>query len=177
MTWPDARVTRTVKRRLFQTETLPNGYSPEMIVLVFLLIGVGVLVGSIVSGLVVDRMGSTTPIAACLLAGAACLTAFGLSGLSASVGAVCLFLWAGSTFALAAPAQARLMRIDPANASLLLALYNSTLYIGAAFGAALGGQVVRYLPPVNLLYIASALLILALVAFSASTYSLPPARR
>ncbi|GHO71722.1 MFS transporter [Ktedonobacter sp. SOSP1-52] len=129
--------------------------------------GVGVIIGNVSGGTISDRLGEKRP----LLIGLFLLTlTFALLPLACTsiLGAsIALFLWGLISSAIFTPQQHRLLALAPQHANVILALNNSTLYLGIAFGSAVGGialQIVsvQILPWIGATIIALALLVLFL---------------
>jgi DHA1 family purine base/nucleoside efflux pump-like MFS transporter len=68
-------------------------------------------------------------------------------------GAIMLFFWGLLFGLLYTPQQQRLLNQAPEHANVILALNNSTLQLGIALGAAVGGLVLRVLPFTHLPWI------------------------
>ena len=54
---------------------------------------------------------------------------------------VVFFVWGVAGFGMMAPQQSRLAALGPTQTPILLSLNSSMLYLGTAFGAAIGGAV------------------------------------
>ncbi|MGH6979678.1 MAG: hypothetical protein ACREFC_00585, partial [Stellaceae bacterium] len=76
---------------------------------------------------------------------------------------VVMFLATMSNWACFAAYQARIMRIEPDNASVLIALVNTGVYMGNAIGAAIGALWLKAIPVTSLPYAAAATIAVALV--------------
>ncbi|MDX8504787.1 hypothetical protein RFM40_05445 [Mesorhizobium sp. VK22E] len=85
-----------------------------------------------------------------------------------------LIVWSFTGWATFAPQQSRLLSIEPENGPLVIALNNSTIYLGSALGAALGGLLIaKGLPASALHWTTATLLLTALAAFGASMRQSP----
>ena len=148
---------------------LAERHSPGAIVALFLVYGLGGLAGSQAGGRLADRFGPTLPIAACLTIGALNLAVLGLASANTVTLGLCLAVWSFFGWATFAPQQSRLLGIEPQDGPLVIALNNSTIYLGSAAGAAIGGALVgRGLPASELHWAAAALLVAALASFAIS---------
>jgi MFS transporter, DHA1 family, inner membrane transport protein len=142
---------------------LETHYALETVPAFLVVYGLGGLAGSQLGGRLVDIYGATRPLLAALSLFTLLEVALPFS-LSA-VWATCATL-AGLTlcsWACFAPIQTRAVAAEPANANVIFALINSSVFLGGALGAALGG-VLLDLMPVTGLPLAAALLTGAAVA-------------
>jgi predicted MFS family arabinose efflux permease len=135
----------------------------------FLLVnGLGPMIGNWLAGSIVDRIGSTRPIFVSLVALIIIepLLAFMTHSI---VGAVLiLFLWGLCVPLLFTPQQHRLLFLAPEHANVILAVNNSTFYLGIAGGAALGGLALRSISIAQLGWLGAIGILLALVLFTLS---------
>lgn len=128
-------------------------------------IGVGSVSGNLLSGIVVDRFGPNRPIIFFLIALASIESLLALTT-STFIGSILmLFIWGMSSALLFTPQQQRLLRAAPEHANVILALNNSTLYLGIAGGAALGGLALRSVAVTQLNWIGAGCILLSLVPF------------
>ncbi|WP_126557347.1 hypothetical protein [Dictyobacter kobayashii] len=79
-----------------------------------------------------------------------------------------LFIWGMAISQLFIPQQHRLLSVAPEHANVILALNNSTFYLGIAGGAALGGLALRSVPVTQLGFIGAGFVLLALLLFTLS---------
>lgn len=148
---------------------LAERHAPDAVVALFLVYGLGGLAGSQAGGHLADRFGPARPIAACLAVAAANQALLGLSAASTMTLGAALVAWSFTGWATFAPQQSRLLAVEPANGPLVIALNNSTIYLGSALGAALGGVLVAHgLPASGLHWATAGLLAAALAAFGLS---------
>jgi MFS transporter, DHA1 family, inner membrane transport protein len=144
-------------------------HSPNAVLLLFLIYGAGGMLGSQLGGWLADRYGSTIPVAICLSLGVLIQLVFGLAQETFATFATVLFLWSFTGWATFAPQQSRLLTIEPSNAPVVIALNNSTVYLGSACGATLGALLLaRGVPALALHWATGTLLALALVVFCSS---------
>ena len=150
----------------FLGSALAERHPPNTVVFLFLAYGAGGMIGSQLGGRLADRFGSTVPIAACLAASVLIQATLGMgNGAPAIVGAL-LFAWSLAGWASFTPLQSRLLAIEPANGPVVIALNNSTVYVGSAAGATLGAFLLaRGVPATALHWATATLLILALLVF------------
>ena len=127
----------------------------DNIALLLLGYGLGGLSGSQMGGRLVDRFGTTAPILACVSVNIANLALLNITGGSVFGAAAALFVIAFSGWAAFPAQQSRLLTLEAAHGSLVLSLISSTIYIGSASGAALGGLLLARGAPSALPYAAS----------------------
>ena len=77
--------------------------------------------------------------------------------------ALALFVWGIAGSLVFIPQQHRLLGLAPQHANVILALNNSTLYLGIAGGAALGGVVLQTAPVRSLGWIGTTFVVMALL--------------
>jgi len=102
--------------------------------------GIGGILGNILAGRFVQALGSERLIILSLLSLLAVFMGFLTVPSIPSIALVLTFLWGMAGMMMIAPQQARLVRLAPDTANLLLALNGSALYFGIASGSALASQ-------------------------------------
>jgi MFS transporter, DHA1 family, inner membrane transport protein len=137
----------------------------ENIALLLLGYGLGGLSGSQTGGRLVDRFGTTAPILVCVSINIVNLAALNLTGGSVFGAAAALFVIAFSGWAAFPAQQSRLLALEARHGALVLSLISSTIYIGSALGAALGGLLLAQGAPSALPYAASLATSIGLVVF------------
>lgn len=117
------------------------GFGRDGITLILLLFGLGAVVGNLLGGQLSDRIGTVRTL--CLLAVVQACVLPGFSALPLPVVAVFAlsFVWSAFGWSFTAPQQARLIGIDPENASVMLALNAGCIYLGSALGSWVGGLI------------------------------------
>lgn len=127
--------------------------------------GLGIVVGSWSGGQLADHFGAQRPLLISLI-GLLIIEAVLTLITTTFIGSfLILFLW-GTLVALGfIPQQHRLLSIAPEHANVILALNNSTLYLGIAGGAAIGGLALHAVPVTHLGWIGAVGGLLALVIF------------
>ncbi len=130
--------------------------------------GLGPALGNWVVGVIIDRVGSTRPIFVFLVGLLIVEPLLALTTHSVLGALLTLFLWGACVPMLFTPQQHRLLRLAPEHANVLLALNNSTFYLGIAGGAALGGLALRVVAVTQLGWIGAGGVLLALVLFAFS---------
>jgi predicted MFS family arabinose efflux permease len=131
---------------------------------VFLLIfGIGLVMGNWLSGFVADHFGANNPLIISLIGLIIIYATFTFADTNAASALVALFIWGAlGSFAFITQ-QRRLLSLAPEHANVILALNNSTLYLGIAGGAALGGIALQFAPINALGWIGAAFVMLALL--------------
>ncbi len=124
--------------------------------------GLGTVSGNWISGIILDRFGSTRLLVISLLGLSILLAVLPLATTILLTGLPALFLWAMAGSMGFAPQQHRLLGLAPAHANVILALNNSAFYLGTAGGAALGGVVLHVVPVTHLGWIGASSALLAL---------------
>jgi MFS transporter, DHA1 family, inner membrane transport protein len=135
----------------------------------FLLVfGLGLVGGNWLAGVIADRFGTTYPLSLSLIALTIIYVTFSFTDVNPVSALIVLFIW-GALGSLAFLAQQRrLLDLAAEHANVILALNNSTLYLGIAGGAALGGVVLQFAPINALGEIGAAFVILALLTLLVS---------
>ena len=128
-------------------------------------IGLGPALGNWTAGLIVDRIGSTRPIFFSLVGLIIIEPLLALTTHSVAGALITLFLWGLCVPLLFTPQQHRLLQLSPEHANVILALNNSTFYLGIAGGAALGGLALRTVAVAQLGWMGGVGSLLALVLF------------
>lgn len=139
---------------------------------VLVLYGIGAIAGNRLGGHLTDRLGPTRTLELLCAVHVAVLPALTLVRLPLALTIVLLGIWSLFAWSVHVAQQARLARLDPARAPILLALHSSAIYVGSSIGATLGGRVMeatsdRWLGPVGatqILLAAGSLWMVALMA-------------
>ncbi|HMN71670.1 MAG TPA: MFS transporter [Rhodoblastus sp.] len=103
--------------------------------------GLGAVVGNLLSGRLVDRLGSSGALLLFLTGQALVLPAMTLIPFNLPLGLFLSFLWSLVGWGFTVPQQARLMALDPATQGVMLALNAAGIYLGSGIGSALAGAV------------------------------------
>jgi predicted MFS family arabinose efflux permease len=150
---------------------LETHYRAERLPALLAVYGLGGLVGSQLGGRLSDWLGPVRPLYLGLggLIAVQLLVPFSLGSLPATCAV--LFGTTLGTWGSFTPFQARIMQLEPDNASVTIALINTGVYLGNAIGAVIGGLLLRIMPVTDLPF-ASA----AVVASAMAVLALPKAR-
>jgi MFS transporter, DHA1 family, inner membrane transport protein len=108
-----------------------------------LVFGLGVMVGNWSGGVIADRYGPTRPLTVSLVVLALVFATLSFSTTILPGALIVLFIWGVAGSLVFIPQQHRLLGLAPKHANVVLALNNSTLYLGIAGGAALGGVILH----------------------------------
>lgn len=121
------------------TETM--GYGRNGITLALLVFGCGAVAGNLLGGIAADRFGPFRCLLALACAQAVLMPVLSTLPLPTGLVFAFLFLWSTCGWSFMAGQQARLLSLAPERAPVLLALNAAAIYVGAAIGSALSGQV------------------------------------
>jgi predicted MFS family arabinose efflux permease len=134
------------------------------VTLVLATFGVCGVAGNLFGGALSDRLGEDRTLALACIGAALAMPALTVLAMPLPVTLTLVGIWSLTVFANFAAQQSRLVALDPARASTLLALNAASIYLGSAAGAYLGGQTLTaagyfWLGPVG-----AAIVLLALVS-------------
>ena len=104
------------------------------------------MAGNGVSGWIADHFGAALPLSIGLLLLALVYATLVFSTRTFVSAGIALFLWGVIGTLIFTPQQQRLLQLAPQHASVILALNNSTLYLGIAAGSAIGGVFLQVAP-------------------------------
>jgi MFS transporter, DHA1 family, inner membrane transport protein len=152
---------------------LETRYTAEDVPLFLIIYGVGGLLGSQLGGRIVDRFGATRPLIIVLLLFTLLEVALPFSLASTAATAAVMFGLTLCSWSCFAPIQTRVITAEPKHANVMFALINSSVFLGGAVGAALGGVLYGFLPVFNLPFAAA---ILTGIAVALIAQSLPRER-
>jgi predicted MFS family arabinose efflux permease len=148
---------------------LGEHHRSNVVVILFLVYGLGGLAGSQLGGRLVDRFGAARPLLLCLALAAINQALLGIASSNVVTLGIALMVWSVTGWCTFAPQQSRLIAIAPRSAPLVIALYHSTIYVGAAAGAALGGTLIANgLHPTQLHWVTAVLLAASIGALGVS---------
>ena len=125
--------------------------------------GIGVVAGNGLGGWIADHFGAARPLSSSLLLLALIYGTLMFSSRTLVSAGIALFLWGALGTLIFTPQQQRLLELAPQHASIILALNNSTLYLGIAAGSALGGVFLQVAPISSLGWAGAAFVLLALL--------------
>jgi predicted MFS family arabinose efflux permease len=125
--------------------------------------GLGIILANGISGRLSDHFGSNLLVVVFLSALLVIQLVLPLVTTTISSGAIMLLLWGMSFALLFIPQQQRLLNTAPEQATVLLALNNSALYLGIAGGATVGGLALRWLAVTQLASLGAMSMLIALL--------------
>lgn len=125
--------------------------------------GLASLVGTDIGGRSADRAGHHSTLVWTKLFHIAALIVIPLLSGSVFATAVALIVWSVMAWASAAPQQMRISAIEPDKAAMLIGLNQSTMQLGIAAGAGLGGIIINVWPATTLPLIGAAAVLISLV--------------
>jgi predicted MFS family arabinose efflux permease len=120
--------------------------SPEMVSLLLAGFGLMGIVGNVLAGRFMDRLGAGNVVLYCLLAMLAGHLLWPWSAGALAVLAAALSAWGLGAFASNSAQQARLAALSPAHAPVSIALNSSAIYLGQAVGSAAAGILIAHVP-------------------------------
>jgi predicted MFS family arabinose efflux permease len=139
-----------------------HGYSTNEIATLMIALGLGSVTGSQLGGWATDRWGARRPILIFLVIGTFGLVALPWAIATIPTLSVALFVVGIVGWGTFTPQQSRLIALDPASASVNLALANSTLYGSQALGAILGAMMIPLTGLENLAFVSVVIMQLAI---------------
>ncbi|HEX7043409.1 MAG TPA: MFS transporter [Burkholderiales bacterium] len=136
------------------------GASSALIGALFAWVGVAGVIGNLIAGALIDRLGAARVVAATIATILAAFLLWPLTRDSLPVTLLALTLWGLGAFAIQGAQQVRLIAMAPPLASASVALNSSSFYLGQAAGAGLGGLVLVHFDLGALSWIGAGLLLL-----------------
>jgi predicted MFS family arabinose efflux permease len=141
--------------------------------LMLFLYGLGAVAGNLVSGYATDRWGPARILAGGYLSMTVALALLGWLAWTGSTShpavAVLVLIWGASTWTQTPPQQTRLIDAAPQEASLVVSLNASAIYLGIGAGTLLGGLLIALGP--TLIFVAAAATAALAVIFLLATIS------
>jgi DHA1 family inner membrane transport protein len=150
---------------------LETHYDPASVPVFLIVYGLGGLAGSQLGGRLVDTYGATRPLIAILTLFTLLEAALPASLAEPIATYAVLFGLTLCSWSCFAPIQTRVITAEPDHANVMFALINSSVFVGGALGAALGGALLTGIPVTGLPYVAA---ILTGIAVALIVRSLPP---
>jgi MFS transporter, DHA1 family, inner membrane transport protein len=129
--------------------------------------GIGGFVGSLLGGWAADRFGTLRVLAGTIIGAAIMATGFSIVPAVSDAGPVAVALilpWAITGWAFYPPRQSKLIALAPLSATILLALNQSAIHVGAAVGSATGAFTLIHSAPGALGVAAASLTMIALAS-------------
>jgi DHA1 family inner membrane transport protein len=151
---------------------LPASSVPALL----LLFGGGGMTGNFVGGALFDRYGTRWPVVIVLAVLTCSLTTMESASSSFLAAGANMAIWGLCMAALFTLQQHRTVSASPDQRGLMLAINNSTVYLGSALGAALGGEVISATSISLVAPVSAGIAFLGLLALVALRLPLPPPR-
>jgi predicted MFS family arabinose efflux permease len=152
------------------------GIAGRYLAIALAMFGIGGFIGSFLGGWAADRQGSPGVLAVTLMGLATASAAFSIAPSlpHAALVAFALFApWAVIGWAFLPPRQSQLVALAPISTTILLALNQSAIHLGAAIGSVVGAFTLIHANPAELGVAAASLAIIALALLIAELKSLP----
>jgi predicted MFS family arabinose efflux permease len=118
---------------------------------------------NLLTGRVIDKIGSRKVVIGMLIAVAVVIVTMPFSGAKLWSAAIAVTVWGGCAWGVLTPQQFRLVSLNPSMAPVLVGLNTSATYIGVSIAGAVGAAVIPVIGSHNLGYLASILVVAALV--------------
>jgi predicted MFS family arabinose efflux permease len=134
------------------------------------LFGIGGFAGSLLGGWAADRFGTSRVLAGTIIGAAIFAAGFSIVPAMSAAGPIAFALilpWAIVGWAFIPPRQSRLIALAPVSATIVLALNQSAIHVGAAMGSVAGALTLIHAAPAALGVAAASLSIVALAALVA----------
>ena len=119
------------------------GFSPSALPWIFFGFGIAAIVGNLLGGILLDRVGPFVTLVVGLTGGGAGLLLTSIWGSSKLGVIVAVILWSAAGWMLTPPQQSRLLAEAPDRAPVLMSVNASALYLGMGLGGVLGAIVTR----------------------------------
>lgn len=139
-----------------------GGLAGETTAYALTVLGLGVLAGSVATGMLLDRLGGGRMMLFELAVGAVVLPWLTLASYPAGVAFGFTFILGMTMFAHIPPLQAMLTQVAPAEGAFMFGLVSTMIFLGAALGALSGGYLIQTVGLVVLGPAASVMAILAI---------------
>jgi predicted MFS family arabinose efflux permease len=119
-----------------------HGFAQTGVTIVFLIFGIGGIVGNALGGFLTDRIGPQRALVALTVAMMVVLAPMTLLSFPALGVGAAVAVWSVIGWSVNVPQQARLAGLDPSRTPILLALHASCIYLGTSLGAIIGGTTI-----------------------------------
>ncbi|MGF6758108.1 hypothetical protein [Paraburkholderia sp. GAS42] len=131
--------------------------------------GLAGTVTNLLTGRVLDRIGSRKVIIVMLIAVMAVIISMPWSGTHLWSAAIAVTVWGACAWGLLVPQQFRLVTLNPAMAPVLVGLNTSGTYIGVSIAGVIGAAAIPIIGSHNLGYLASVMVLIALLVSELAT--------
>jgi MFS transporter, DHA1 family, inner membrane transport protein len=118
---------------------------------------------NLLAGRVLDKIGSRKVVIVMLLAVMTIIVTMPLTSTHLWSAALAIFIWGACCWGVLVPQQYRLVTLNPSMAAVLVGLNTSATYVGVSIAGVIGAAAIPVVGSHNLGYLASAIVVLALV--------------
>lgn len=125
---------------------------------------------NLMTGRVLDRIGSRKVVIAMLIAVMTTIVTIPWSGMHFWTAAIAITIWGGCAWGVLVPQQFRLVSLNPPMAAVLVGLNTSATYVGVSIAGVVGAAAIPVIGSHQLGYIASAIVVLALLFSELATW-------
>jgi MFS transporter, DHA1 family, inner membrane transport protein len=140
-----------------------TGGSPGVLGFLLVLWGLAGTFSNLLAGRVLDRIGSRKVVTVMLVAVMSAIVTMPWTTMHLWTAAVAIFVWGGCAWGVLVPQQFRLVSLNPSMAAILVGLNTSATYVGVSIAGAVGAAAIPVVGSHSLGYLASAVVVLALV--------------
>jgi MFS transporter, DHA1 family, inner membrane transport protein len=137
-------------------------HNPSVLGGLLVLWGLAGTFSNLLTGRVLDKIGSRKVVIAKLAAVAAIIFTMPWSGAHLWSAAIAVTIWGGCAWGVLVPQQFRLASLNPPMTSVLVGLNTSATYVGVSIAGAVGAALIPVIGSHNLSYLASALVLVAI---------------
>jgi MFS transporter, DHA1 family, inner membrane transport protein len=140
-----------------------TGGSPGLLGALLVLWGLAGTFSNLMTGRVLDRIGSRKVVIVMLIAVMCIIVTMPLTGKHLWSAALAVFIWGACCWGVLVPQQFRLVQLNPSMAAVLVGLNTSATYVGVSIAGVIGAAAIPVIGSHNLGYLASSIVVLALV--------------
>jgi predicted MFS family arabinose efflux permease len=140
-----------------------TGHNPNVLGGLLVLWGLAGTCANLLTGRVLDKVGSRKLVMGMLTAVAAVIFTMPWSGAHLWSAAIAVTIWGGCAWGALVPQQFRLASLNPPMTSVLVGLNTSATYVGVSIAGAVGAAVIPSIGSHNLSYLASITVAVAIV--------------
>lgn len=140
-----------------------TGGNPTVLGVLLVLWGLAGTFSNLMTGRVIDRIGSRKVVIAMLVAVMTVILTMPLSGRHLWSAAIAITVWGACCWGVLVPQQFRLVGLNPPMAAVLVGLNTSATYIGVSIAGVIGAGAIPVIGSYNLGYLASSIVVVALV--------------
>ncbi|RFU49163.1 MFS transporter [Paraburkholderia sp. DHOC27] len=139
-----------------------TGHSSTVLGGLLVLFGVAGTLSNLLTGRILDKVGSRKVVIGMLIAVASVIVTMPLSGAHLWSAAIAVTIWGACAWGVLVPQQFRLASLNPPMTAVLVGLNTSGTYIGVSIAGVVGAAMIPTIGAHNLGYLAAALVVAAL---------------